>query len=198
MAIDDELFEALNIELPLASTAALRGRQSVRATFKLSGRSIEAISVAAMQLGIKQKSLFDHLMEDFDSLRHIAHQYDSDHFTRLTRVQKTFVLSRRTLYSLEEAARSFKAPRDALVEYSIQRLLPLIAQEREKHEKRKEIEARYTLFLKRGLDLLNDARLRLGDEDPLVHHLSSAMTHCAGTQKNLRDLIERGRSLEEF
>jgi hypothetical protein len=198
MAINDELFEALNFELPMASTAALRGRQSVRATFKLSGRAIEALSVAALQLGIKQKSLFDHLMEDFDSLRHIAHQYDSAHFTRLNRIQKTFVLSRRTLYSLEEAARNFKAPRDALVEYSIQRLLPLIEQEREKHEKRKLIEARYTAYLKKGLALLRDAHKQLGEEDPLVQHLGSAMAHGASTQSHLRDLIERGKCLEEF
>lgn len=198
MAMDDDIFESLSIELPMASTAALRGRQSVRATFKLSGRAIEALSVAAMQLGIKQKSLFDHLMEDFDSLRHIAHQYDSERFTRLSRVQKTYVLSRRTLYSLEEAARSFEAPRDALVEYSIQRLLPLIAQEREKHEKRKEIEARFSAHLQEGLKLLQGARKRLGDEDPVVQHLNSAMATCTHTRERLRDLIERGKCLEEF
>lgn len=198
MPMDDDLFEALSIELPLASSAALRGRQSVRATFKLSGRSIEALSVAALQLGIKQKSLFDHLMEDFDSLRHIAHQYDSEHFTRLSRVQKTYVLSRRTLYSLEEAARSFKAPRDALVEYSIQRLLPLIAQEREKHEKRKEIEAHFSAHLQEGLKLLQSARKSLGDEDPVVQRLNSVMANCAHAQSSLRDFIERGKCLEEF
>lgn len=198
MPTDDDLIEAFSIELPMASTAALRGRQSVRATFKLSGRAIEALSVAAMQLGIKQKSLFDHLMEDFDSLRHIAHQYDSDHFTRLSRVQKTYVLSRRTLYSLEEAARSFEAPRDALVEYSIQRLLPLIAQEREKHEKRKEIATRFNTHLKEGLKLLKDARNNLGDEDPVVQRLNNAMANCAHTQDSLREFIKRGKCLEEF
>jgi hypothetical protein len=198
MAIDDDISSTISIELPLASSAALRGRQSVRATFKLSDRAIEALSVAAMQLGIKQKSLFDHLMEDFDSLRLIARQYDSEHFTRLSRVQKTYVLSRRTLYSLEEVARSFKAPRDALVEYSIQRLLPLIAQEREKHEKRKEIEARFETYLEEGIKLLEDARRRLGDEDPVVQHLKGAVAHCAGTQRGLREVIERGRCLEDF
>ncbi|MDJ0780428.1 MAG: hypothetical protein QNJ22_00580 [Desulfosarcinaceae bacterium] len=196
--MDDELLEALNIELPVTTSAALRGRQSVRATFKLSGRAIEALSVAAMQLGIKQKSLFDHLMEDFDSLRQIARQYDSDHFTGLSRVQKTYVLSRRTLYSLEEVSRSFQAPRDALVEYSIQRLLPLIAQEREKHEKRKAIEERYSAYLKEGLRLLREARRQLGDEDPVVQELNTAMTHGAVAQNSLRDFIERGKCLEEF
>ena len=198
MTTDDEIFEALSIKLPMTSTAALRGRQSVRATFKLSGRAIEALSVAAMQLGIKQKSLFDHLMEDFDSLRHIAHQYDSKQFTRLSRVQKTYVLSRRTLYSLEEAARSFEAPRDALVEYSIQRLLPLIAQEREKHEKRKIVAARFNAYLQKGVKLLQDARRDLGDEDPVVQQLNSAMTQCAHTHNGLLELIERGKCLEEF
>jgi hypothetical protein len=198
VANDDDVFDTIHIELPLTSSDVLRGRQSVRATFKLSGRAIEALSVAAMQLGIKQKSLFDHLMEDAESLRHIARQYDSEHFTRLSRIQKTYVLSRRTLYSLEEAARSSEAPRDALVEYSIQRLLPLIAQEREKHEKRKEIEARFDTLLKNGVKLLKDARKRLGDEDPVVQLLAGAMTQCAGTQHSLHEFIERGKCLEDF
>ena len=50
----------------------LRGRQSVRATFKLSAICIDAISIVAGQLGIKQKSLFDHLFQDAASLRDIA------------------------------------------------------------------------------------------------------------------------------
>ena len=47
--------------LPRTFTSDLRGRQSVRATFKLSEGCIEAISIVAAHLGIKQKSLFDHL-----------------------------------------------------------------------------------------------------------------------------------------
>ena len=37
----------------------LRGRQSVRATFRLSEPCINAISILSAQLGIKQKSVFD-------------------------------------------------------------------------------------------------------------------------------------------
>jgi hypothetical protein len=47
-----------------ASAMDLRGRQSVWATFRLSEDCIDAISILAVQLGIKQKSVFDHLMED--------------------------------------------------------------------------------------------------------------------------------------
>jgi len=47
--------------LPEPTSAELRGRQSVRATFRLSERAIDALSIVSVHLGIKQKSLFDHL-----------------------------------------------------------------------------------------------------------------------------------------
>ena len=60
------------ITLPHPSSADLRGKQSVRATFKLTEKAIEALSIVAVHLGIKQKSLFDHLLEDTRSLSAIA------------------------------------------------------------------------------------------------------------------------------
>ncbi|NOQ20591.1 MAG: hypothetical protein GQ571_11545, partial [Desulfobacterales bacterium] len=108
------------ITLPLPSSADLRGRQSVRATFKLSARAIDVLSIVATHLGIKQKSLFDHLIEDVKSLNIIANEIEDEAFGALERIQKTFVVSRRTLSCLEETSRQFNAPRDALVEYSIQ------------------------------------------------------------------------------
>ena len=61
---DDKNEQTKGISLPKTFTSDLRGRQSVRATFKLSEGCIEAISIVAAHLGIKQKSLFDHLVED--------------------------------------------------------------------------------------------------------------------------------------
>jgi len=83
--------------LPLTSVADLMGKQSVRATFKLSAECINAISILSAQLGIKQKSLFDHLMEDSDLLASIARQADPDKLQRESRIQKTFVISRKSL-----------------------------------------------------------------------------------------------------
>jgi hypothetical protein len=60
----DDKEEKNGISLPLPSSSALRGRQSVRATFKLSEKAIGAISIVATHLGSKQKSLFDHLIDD--------------------------------------------------------------------------------------------------------------------------------------
>ena len=84
------------IEIPLPSPDDLRGRQSVRATFKLSNRAIDALSIVAAHLGIKQKSLFDHLIEDVDALNFIAKEIEIEQFRTTRRVQKTYVISRRT------------------------------------------------------------------------------------------------------
>ena len=60
--------------LPQPSSRDLRGRQSVRATFKLTARAIETMSAVSIHLGIKQKSLFDHLVDDIKAQREIASQ----------------------------------------------------------------------------------------------------------------------------
>jgi len=78
--------------LPQTSAADLMGKQSVRATFRLSVECINAINILSAQLGIKQKSLFDHLMEDADSLISIARETESVMLDKENRTQKTFVI----------------------------------------------------------------------------------------------------------
>ena len=187
-----------SISLPLPSTEDLRGRQSVRATFKLSARAIDALSIVAVHLGIKQKSLFDQLIEDAGSLSHIAREIESDDFSTLERVQKTYVISRKTLRSLEDTSRQFDAPRDALVEYSIQRLLPVIAQEREKHQKRKEILQDINAHFEQGLKILNKTRALLGENDPVYTKLEAAMGACMHARENIDQFVERCEIIEEF
>ncbi len=187
-----------NISLPLPSAEDLRGRQSVRATFKLSTRAIDALSIVAVHLGIKQKSLFDQLIEDAGSLSHIAREIESDDFSTLERVQKTYVISRKTLRSLEDISRQFDAPRDALVEYSIQRLLPVIAREREKHQKRKEILQDINTHFKQGLKILNKTRELLGENDPVYSKLEAAMGACMHARDNIDQFVERCQIIEEF
>src|SRR4030043_696559 len=85
----------------------LRGRQSVRATFRLSEACIDAISILSAHLGIKQKSVFDFLMEDTKLLNEIAKELEDSRFIRRHRVQKTFVISRKSLSSLEKISSDF-------------------------------------------------------------------------------------------
>jgi hypothetical protein len=186
------------ITLPLPSSADLRGRQSVRATFKLSARAIDVLSIVATHLGIKQKSLFDHLIEDVKSLNVIANEIEDEAFGALERIQKTFVVSRRTLSCLEETSRQFNAPRDALVEYSIQRLLPVIAKERERHSKRKEVLNDINAHLEQGLKILQKARSLLGEEDPVYTRFESAMHGLVNAQAHIEDYVKRGSVIEDF
>ncbi|MGA9535551.1 MAG: hypothetical protein WBR24_06550 [Desulfobacterales bacterium] len=184
--------------LPQPSSRDLRGRQSVRATFKLTARAIETMSAVSIHLGIKQKSLFDHLVDDIKALEVIAREVQTTKFDEPSRVQKTFVLSRRTLNSLELASVNFQTPRDALVEYSIQRLMPVITKEKEKHQKRKALLSRINGFLDSGEQIMQEAREWLGEEDPVFDELARAMTVLLNARDDIAVFIDKGKIIEKF
>ena len=184
--------------LPQTTPEDLRGRQSVRATFKLSAKAIEAMSIVAVHLGIKQKSLFDHLIEDAQTLKLIAREVEYERFNRISRIQKTFVISRKTLSSLDETSKRFNAPRDALVEYSIQRLLPVIAREREKHRRRKEILRDMNANIESALKILYKSGKLLGEDDPVFIRWQSAMKTLVNARDDIGVFIEKGKIIEEF
>lgn len=186
------------ISLPKTFTSDLKGRQSVRATFKLSEGCIEAISIVSAHLGIKQKSLFDHLVEDARTLKSIAREIQNIKLTKQGRIQKTFVISRRSLLSLENVSKSFNAPRDALVELSVQRLLPIIAKEREKHDKRKKMLIEIAKHLEEGERLLNNAKGIFGAEDTISQKLEAVMTVYENAYHHIASFIEKGKIIEEF
>ena len=198
MEFKENLIVMNEITLPHPSSFELRGRQSVRATFKLSAKAIEALSILAAHLGIKQKSIFDHLIEDAQSLRTIAQEVDPEAFNALERVQKTFVISRKTLISIEEIAERFNISRDALVELSIQRLLPIISREREKHEKRKKILNEIHYFLSQGLMLLEEFKADLGEEDPAVAKFKGSIEALIDARTHIEAFIAKGKMIEHF
>ena len=187
-----------DIDLPQPDATDLRGRQSVRATFKLSARAIDALTIVAVHLGIKQKSLFDHLIEDIQALNVIAKEVEAEAFKSLSRVQKTFVISRRTLMCLDEISRQFQAPRDALVEYSIQRLLPVIQREREKHRRRKRLLVEIDRHHQEGLKLLAQSVALLGEDDPVAARLAAAMDAYTGARDQIAHFVERADVIESF
>jgi hypothetical protein len=179
------------------TTADLRGRQSVRTTFKLSERSIDALSLLAGQLGIKQKSLFDHLIEDTKALQTIASEFvNVGHAPQ--RIAKTYVISKRTLDNLERVSEEYNAPRDALVEYSIERILPLLFREKEKHEKRKQLLAGMHAYLQEGAALVSQAENDLGREDPVYSELLDMLRAVDSCCRELELFVERGNKIESF
>jgi hypothetical protein len=198
MENDDKYDEAEGLVLPRSLTSSLRGRQSVRATFKLTEGCIDAISIVATHLGIKQKSLFDHLIEDMQSLSSIAREIQKSKLQIANRVQKTYVMSRKTLSSLEQVSKNYNAPRDTLVEFSVQRLLPIIARERQRHEKRKEILADITKHFNQGVKILHNINEILGEDDPIFEGFATAMAVYQKSYEQIESYIEKGKIIEAF
>jgi len=186
------------ILLPRPSSSDLRGKQSVRATFRLTARAIDTISVVAVHLGIKQKSLFEHLIEDSQTLSHIARQVQENAFRPRERVQKTYVLSRRTLNLLQEACDAFDAPRDALVEYSILRLMPVIEEERKKHQRRKRVLTNVARHVRQGEAVLAKIEADLGDDDPVYHGYRQALRSLQQAEREIVAYIEKGKIIETY
>ena len=188
----------MRIAISKTTTLDLRGRQSVRATFRLSEACIDAISILSAQLGIKQKSVFDHLMEDYQVLKSMARELEDIKFDRHERIQKTFVISRRSLSFLDMVSSKHNTPRDALVEYSVRRLLPIIASEREKHEKRKELMTAISSHFAKGEELLSKAEKMLGADDPIVNKLETAIAGYKNVLDGIVNFIEKGKIIEAF
>ncbi len=185
-----------NISLPQASTSDLRGKQSVRATFRLSAEAVNALSIVAAHLGIKQKSLFDHLIEEVRCLEQITGKAMSHEMN--IRIQKTYVLSRNTLNSLEKASKDFDTPRDVLVEYSIRRLLPIISEEKKKHRMRKHILDELKGYVIHGEKILEKSENLLGKDDPVYNRLEKTMAACKSAYREIESFIEKGKAIEEF
>ena len=184
--------------LPDTTVSALRSRQSVRATFRLTPQSIEAISIVAVHLGIKQKSLFDHLIEDSRALDTIVREIDPDEFKSAQRIQKTYVISRKSLFSLESISKEFNMPRDVLVEYSLKRLLPVIATEKKKHKQRAEIFAALSEHFRKGSEILHKCERTLGRDDPVSNKLEKLMSIYENIYDEIELLIDKGEILENF
>lgn len=176
----------------------LRKKQSVRATFKLPQEIIDLLGIIAGQLGIKQKSLLDQLVEDTSMLGQLAREVGETTEVDTVRRQKTFVISRNSLHLLNDVAKKKNISRDVLVEFSIKRLLPLIETELERHNKRKVIFAEMKDHLRRSKTLYNRAKTILGEEDVLFDMLEKQLSL---EQKNIVEadaVIEKGSPMEEW
>jgi hypothetical protein len=188
--------EKISLANPFISE--LKSRQSVRATFRLTQGCIEAISILSIQMGIKQKSLFDHIAEDIESLKSIAREIKQTKIKNQGQIQKTFVISRKSLASLDKISNMFNASIDGLVEYSIQRLLPIINKERRKHEIRKEFLIKIKKHFQQGEKMLKDIRKQLGDDDPIIDKFAMVISNYETVRDNMVSFIDRSKDIETF
>ena len=177
---------------------ALLGKQSVRTTFRLPQQVIDLLSILSTQLGLKQKSLFDQLVENREILDQVAVEAKNYQHTKQKRRAKTFVISRNSLDALEYVARERHLPRDILVEVSINRLLPVIATEQEKQDIRKSLLKSLETHLRQGKKILHKAGNLLGREDPLYKRLEQLMLLSDKNISELKEVVEKGKCIEVF
>jgi hypothetical protein len=128
----------------------------------------------------------------------IAREIDTASLKDLERVQKTYVISRKTLKSIEKTAKKANASRDALVEMSIQRLMPIISRERERHGIRKRILNDMGDFLDRGLKLLAEFETDLGNDDPTTVKFKNAIEALASAENEISAFVDKGEMIEKF
>ncbi|MCP4723005.1 MAG: hypothetical protein GY860_26430 [Desulfobacteraceae bacterium] len=176
----------------------LRGKQSVRATFKLSQKAIDSIGLVAIHMGIKQKSLFDHIIEDMTALSDLAKTIRIRQFNKISRKQKTFVLSRKTIDALGAISETYGMPRDALVEYSVKKLESVIMAEKLRHEERKKLQRQMAAHFMAGEELYQKATELLGVDDPFCRRLEKSVAMARKTTQEVNEFLKKSKVLENF
>lgn len=190
--------DEITINTEQISFDELRNKQSVRATFKLPQEIIDLLGVIAGQLGIKQKSLLDKLIEDTSLLEKLAQKADQAPLHKTTRCQKTYVISRSSLRSINEIAKKQNISRDILVEISIRRLLPIIETELEKHITRKFILEEMKNYMMYGENLREKAQKLLGKDDVLYDMLEKQQNLAQKNISTVDSIIEKGMPMEDW
>jgi hypothetical protein len=190
-------FSLYDIRISL-SAEELQGMQSVRATFRLPEHIIKLLNVVAFQLGLKQKSLFDQLIEDQDIVKKIAERMLEQEIQThdKQRRPKTYVLNRRSLEIIEKLSKELNLSRDLLVEISIQRLLPVLQSEKEKYKNRLIIYKDMEQYLEQGKKLFKKAEHLLGPEDATCEKIKQGIDINERNLDRLRRMIESSRAME--
>lgn len=190
--------KSLKLTLPKMTTLALKGKQSIRVSFKLPPACIQAINIVATQLGIKHKSLFDYLLQDKDSLEAIAEEIVRRKHTQNEGIPKTYIISRESLLTLDTMTQKLNISRDALIELSVQRLLPIIEKERESHRKRKHMIDLVQNHYKDSKKILDQIKESVGTEDPIYKAFQNTMATCEQVKTQIDDIVVKGKVVEDF
>jgi hypothetical protein len=137
-------------------------------------------------------------MEDTLLLARLARETDPVRKNHTPRRQKTFVISRSSLLSLNIISQKQHVSRDVLVEISINRLLPIIETELKKHIIRKNILKEMKNHLKLGEILRQKAQKLLGENDILYDMLEKQTSLAQKNVSIVDSIIEKGMPMEDW
>jgi hypothetical protein len=179
------------------SLERLRGRQSVRTTFRLPEEIIVLLGIVADQFGLQQKALLDQLIDNAEFMKIPEEPARESVRERPAFRPKTFVLSKSSLHILEKVSRERGIPRDVLVAAVIQQLMPIIRAEREKQRKRQEIYEELLSVVRYGKKLLAKSEDYLGREDNVYGMIDKMIRQGEECVAKMAEILERGRNMEE-
>ena len=177
------------------SVRQLMGKQSVRATFRLSDQMIDLLKVAANHLEVQQKSLIDELVQGRTTLDRVASESKHAKQEVAERRQKTFVLSRSSLDLLDDISEKYDLSRDYLVELCISRLIPFLHTEQKKHEQRRQLLKDVEHYLDEGKKLLEKADQMLGTDDRFRNKLAEVVEGTEREVSEMRKLVKKKQTL---
>jgi hypothetical protein len=138
------------------------------------------------------------MVQESETLDAIAIRAKRVNLDEQPRLAKTYVISRDAVELLDEVARSRKVSRDALVEASVQHLMPLIEKEQVRHTSRKNLVSRMEHHLKSGRKLLDDMVVDLGDNDPMSDKMKNVMAAYERAFSSISAYIQKGENIEDF
>jgi hypothetical protein len=144
----------------------LKGRQSVRTTFKLPEKTINLLKISAKHLGIQQKTLLDQLIEDETILNILAKEAQTYCRNDDECRPKTFVLSRKALDLIDVMLDRYDIARDILVDLSISRLASYIESLSEKHDQKRSLLKEIDEYQQLLEELSSKAKATFKQEDP--------------------------------
>jgi hypothetical protein len=156
------------------------------------------MNILGSHLGLKPKSLFDHMVQETETLEAIGTRATAFERGHLQRLAKTYVISRDAAEMLDAVSRAKKISRDALVEASVQHLMPLIQKEQVRHASRKNLLTKMEQHMLSGRQLHADIAAELGENDPLSDKMNSVMAVYERAYAALTAFINKGDNIEDF
>jgi hypothetical protein len=114
------------------------------------------------------------------------------------RIHKTFVVSQRSLTTLDNVTKHSSASKDDLIERSIHRLLPILEKERIRQQRRAAVLTRIAEHFKQGKALAEDVKAKVGADDTLYRSLDSIMDAYGKTVADMQELVNKGKRVSEF
>jgi hypothetical protein len=187
--------DAIDQEMLRLNSYQLKGKQSVRATFRLSNQMIDLLKIAATHLEVKQKSLIDELVQNRETLDRVVLDSQGAPQKEIERRQKTFVLSRNSLDSLDKISNKYDLSRDYLVELCIGRLVPFVDSEQEKHKQRRVLLKDAEHYLANGKKLLQQADKMLGHKDRFRAKLEKIVNYTERNVTEMRKFVKEKKTL---